>query len=60
MLHQSAVNDRFRSIKSLKDKPKCPINSSHSITTNLFGEWVCESCADNIDDLKKHMKTEKE
>lgn len=60
MLHQSLVNNRFMPIKSFKDKPKCPINSNHSITTNLFGDWVCENCASNLDELKNYTEAEKD
>jgi len=56
MLHQSVENNRFRPIKNFKDKPKCPIDPSHSITTNWFGEWVCENCVSHLDELKENIE----
>ena len=58
MLQPASDSKRFELIKSFKDKPACPVNSHHSVTTNLFGEWVCESCANHVDELLKKIERE--
>jgi len=51
MLQQQIGKNTLKKVYT-KPEPTCPMSSHHSVTTNLFGDWVCESCAKTIEELE--------
>lgn len=55
MLRAASMTHTFKMFFG-KTVPHCPINPNHSVSTNLFGEWVCVNCASKISDLKRTVQ----